>query len=149
MISVASRSMTSQPASSFPATASHGNPAGRRRDQRPRVRPDLRPGPGDPVQGGRGRPAPASAAPWYRSARAPSTGAWCASTVMSLMLVAPSAIATAIETSAIPRSTSGNLPSAQRRAQRRGQPAWSASLRSSTVTKECVSKPTDSGYAVM
>ena len=28
VISVASRSMTSQPASSFPAIASHGNPAG-------------------------------------------------------------------------------------------------------------------------
>ncbi len=28
MISVASRSMTSQPASSFPAIASHGNPVG-------------------------------------------------------------------------------------------------------------------------
>ena len=42
---------------------------------------------------------------------------------MSFMLVAPSAIATAMDTSATPRSTSGNFPVArQRRSQRGGQP---------------------------
>ena len=40
----------------------------------------------------------------------PSTGARCASTAMSLMLVAPSAIAAAIETSTAPRSSSGDVP---------------------------------------
>ena len=42
---------------------------------------------------------------------------------MSLMLVAPSAIAAAIDTSATPRSTSGGLPGPrERRPQRRSQP---------------------------
>ena len=53
---------------------------------------------------------------------------------MSFMLVAPSAIATAMDTSATPRSTSGNFParvSADPRAA--VSPAWSASLRSSTA----------------
>ena len=52
----------------------------------------------------------------------PSTGARCASRAMSLMLVAPSAIAAAIETSTTPRSKSGRralLP--QRPAQPAGQ----------------------------
>ena len=54
---------------------------------------------------------------------APSTGARCASTAISLMLVAPSAIAAAIETSTIPRSNRGEVPfSPQRSAQPRGQP---------------------------
>jgi len=64
----------------------------------------------------------------------PSTGAWWASTVMSLMLVAPSTIATAMETSAMPRSTSGNFPArASADPSAAVSPAWSASLRSSTV----------------
>ena len=53
---------------------------------------------------------------------------------MSFMLVAPSAIATAMDTNATPRSTSGNFParvSADLRAA--VSPAWSASLRSSTA----------------
>ncbi len=41
---------------------------------------------------------------------APSTGARCAGTAISLMLVAPSAIATAIDTSAAPRPNSGDVP---------------------------------------
>ena len=40
----------------------------------------------------------------------PSTGARCASTAISLMLVAPSTIAAAIDTSTIPRSSSGDVP---------------------------------------
>jgi hypothetical protein len=69
------------------------------------------------------------------------TGAWWASTVMSAMLVAPSAIATAMDTSATPRSTSGNFPlraSADPRAA--VSPAWSASLRSSTAPA-CPTRP--------
>jgi hypothetical protein len=45
-----------------------------------------------------------------RSALSPSTGARCARTAISLMLVAPSAIATAIDTTAAPRSNSGDVP---------------------------------------
>ncbi len=41
----------------------------------------------------------------------PNTGAKCASRAMSLMLVAPSAIAAASETSTVPRSKTGELPS--------------------------------------
>ena len=101
--------MTSQPASTFPATSSHGNPPGlaqisdhtcartpaRARAILSRVR--------------------ASASSSVRrtvvsDGGAPKTGSWCASTAISLMLLAPSAIATAIETSATPRSTSGNFP---------------------------------------
>ena len=40
----------------------------------------------------------------------PSTGARCASTAISFMLVAASTIAAAIDTSAIPRSSRGELP---------------------------------------
>ncbi len=40
----------------------------------------------------------------------PSTGARCASRAMSLMLVAPSAIAAASDTSTVPRSRAGDVP---------------------------------------
>jgi len=50
------------------------------------------------------------------------------------MLVAPSAIATAMLTSAIPLSTSGNFPArASADPSAPVSPAWSASLRSSTA----------------
>ena len=64
----------------------------------------------------------------------PKTGSWWASTAMSLMLVAPSAIATAMDTSATPRSTSGNFPfRASAEPSAAVSPDWSASLRSSTA----------------
>jgi hypothetical protein len=108
VISVASRSMTSQPASSFPAMASQGNPAGVAQISchtcariAARARAIL------------SRVAGSASSSVRRTVvsdgAAPKTGSWCASTVISLMLVAPSAIATAIETSAIPRSISGNF----------------------------------------
>ena len=53
---------------------------------------------------------------------------------MSLMLVAPSAIATAIDTSAIPRSISGDFPvRASADPSAPVSPAWSASFRKSTA----------------
>ena len=56
------------------------------------------------------------------------------SSAMSFMLVAPSTIATAMNTSATPRSTSGNLLSRGSADPRAAvSPAWSASLRSSTA----------------
>jgi hypothetical protein len=52
---------------------------------------------------------------------------------MSLMLVAPSAIATARETSTVPRSSSGELPFPRSAADRPAvRPSWSAALRSRT-----------------
>jgi hypothetical protein len=53
---------------------------------------------------------------------------------MSLMLVAPSAIAAASETSTIPRSKTGDAPAFRSAAPRPAvSPAWSAALRSSTA----------------
>src|SRR6266545_2802984 len=67
---------------------------------------------------------------------------------MSFMLVAPSTIATPMETSAIPRSTSGNFrartnanPSAP------VSPTWSASLRSSTAPA-CPASPSASAVTL-
>ena len=63
VISVASRSMTSQPFRIFPATTSHTNPAGGAAiSHQTRARTLARPR-GDLVQGWPGRPAPAWAAP--------------------------------------------------------------------------------------
>jgi hypothetical protein len=60
------------------------------------------------------------------------------------MLVAPSAIATAMETSAIPRSTSGDFPArASAGPSAAVSPARSASLRSSTAPAGLL-KPADS-----
>ena len=115
-------SMTSQPARVFPAMTSHGNPAGvpsisfhacARAFARARaIRSSTA---GVPARSrARRTVGPLGASP--------STGARCASSAMSLMLVAPSAIAAASETSTIPRSRAGDaalLP--QRRAQLRGQ----------------------------
>ena len=122
MTSVASMSMTSHPVRVFPAMASHGNPAGvpsisvhtcaRALARARAIRSSMA---GVPARSrARRTVGPLGASP--------STGARCASTAISLMLVAPSAIAAAIDTSTIPRSSSGRrarLP--QRRAQAGGQ----------------------------
>jgi hypothetical protein len=76
-------SMTTQPSRTFPATASHGNPV---------------PVPAISDQ------ACARAFARARAIRSSMRGA------TSLMLVAPSAIAAAIEISTIPRSSSGDVP---------------------------------------
>ena len=139
--------MTSQPASTFPAMASHGNPAGLAQisDQTcartlARTRATL-----SSVAGS----ASSSVRRMVVSlGSAPSTGAWWASTVMSDMLVAPSAIATAMDTSATPRSTSGNFPLRASAAPRAAvSPAWSASLRSSTAPA-CPTRPWPSPVTV-
>jgi hypothetical protein len=107
---VASMSITSQPVSVFPAMASHANPAAvpsischtcARAFARARA---IRSS--EAVIPARSR-ARRTAGPLGAS---PSTGARCASTAMSLMLVAPSAIAAAIETSTTPRSRTGDCP---------------------------------------
>ena len=124
-------SMTSHPVSVFPAISSHGNPAGV---------------PAISVQAcaralARARAIRSSTAgvPARSSARrtfgplgaAPSTGARWASSAMSLMLVAPSAIAAASETSTIPRSSSGEVPFVRSAALSCPvSPDWSAALRS-------------------
>jgi hypothetical protein len=65
---------------------------------------------------------------------APSTGARCASTAISLMLVAPSAIAAAIDTSTIPRSSRGDKPAFRNATPSCPvSPAWSATFRSRTA----------------
>jgi hypothetical protein len=109
VISVASMSITSQPASSFPATASQGNPAGLAQIScqtcariAARARAIL-----SSVAGSASSSVRRTV---VSDGAAPKTGSWCASRAMSFMLAAPSAIATAIETSAIPRSISGNFP---------------------------------------
>jgi hypothetical protein len=101
--------MTSQPASSFPAIWSHGNPARvaliidhtcARTAARARAI----------LSSVRGSASSSVRRTVVSDGAAPRTGSWCASTAMSLMLAAPSVIATAIETSATPRSISGNFP---------------------------------------
>ena len=132
MISVASMSMTSQPARVFPAMTSHGKPEGVSwisfhtcarilaracailasvlASARPRARRTV---------------APLGAAP--------STGASWASTAISLMLVAPSAIAIAIDTTTMPRLSCGNVPARASATSRAAvSPHWSASFRSRT-----------------
>ena len=103
-------SITSQPVSAFPAITSHGNPAGVpsischtctrafARARAIRSSPDAVPA--------RSR-ARRTVGPLGAS---PSTGARCASRAMSLMLVAPSAIAAASDTSTAPRSKAGDVP---------------------------------------
>ena len=60
---------------------------------------------------------------------------------MSLMLVAPSAIAAAIETSTIPRSSSGDVPFFRSAGLRAAvSPAWSAALRS-RIAPACPTRP--------
>ena len=110
MTRVASMSMTSQPARVFPAISSHGNPAGVAwisfqacARALARARAILSSTAGVPARSrARRTVGPLGASP--------STGARWASSAMSLMLVAPSAIAAAIETSTMPRSSSGDVP---------------------------------------
>jgi hypothetical protein len=134
VISVASMSITTQPASAFPAMTSHGNPAGvpsisvhayARAFARARaIRSSTT---GVPARSRARRTVGPLGAP-------PSTGARCASTAISLMLVAPSAIAAAIDTSTIPRSSRGDVPAFRSAALRPAvNPAWSAALRSRTA----------------
>jgi hypothetical protein len=128
---VASMSMTSHPVRVLPAMASHGNPAGvasmsfhacslafaRARA----IRSSMA---GAPARSrARRTVGPLGASP--------STGVRWASRAMSLMLVAPSAIAAASDASTIPLSSSGDVPffrSAPLRAA--VSPAWSAAVRS-------------------
>ncbi len=124
-------SMTTHPVRALPAISSHGNPAGvsaisaqacARALARARA---IRSSIAGVLARSRARRAvgPLGAAP--------SSGARCASSAMSLMLVAPSAIAAAIETSTIPRSSSGDVPFFRSAALRPPvSPAWSAALRS-------------------
>jgi hypothetical protein len=99
VISVASMSMTSQPARAFPAMTSHGNPAGVPSISFQTCARILARACAILVQRGRIGQVQGAADRGRRSARAQHRGRW-ASTAMSLMLVAPSAIATAIDTSA-------------------------------------------------
>ncbi len=134
MTSVASMSMTSHPVSVFPAMASHGNPAGACSISVHRCARAL-----TRARAIRSSTAGVPARPRARRivgplGASPSTGARCASTAISLMLVAPSAIAAAIDTSTIPRSSSGHVPAFRTAALRPPvSPAWSAALRSRTA----------------
>ncbi len=139
--------MTSQPASIFPATASHGNPAGVAAISDhtcartlARTRAIL------------SRVAGSASSSVRRTVvslgPAPRTAAWWSSRVMSFMLVAPSTIATAMLTSATPRSTTGNRPGrASAGMSAAVSPARSASLRSSTAPA-CPSRPSPSPVTV-
>ena len=110
MTRVASMSMTSQPARVFPAIFSDGNPAGV-----PSIRSHTC---ARAFALARAILSSAAAVPARSRARrtvgplgaSPNTGARCASRAMSLMLVAPSAIAAASETSTVPRSKTGEVP---------------------------------------
>ena len=76
---------------------------------------------------------------------APSTGASWASTAISLMLVARSAIATAIDTKTTPpRLNCGNVPARVNAASSAAvSPHWSASFRNKTPP-QCSAKPAPS-----
>ncbi len=134
-------SMMTQPARVFRAISSHGNPAG--------VASISFHACARALARARAIRSSTDGVPARSSARrtvgplgaAPSTGARWASTAMSLMLVAPSAIAAAIDTSTIPRSSSGDVPffrSADLRAA--VSPAWSAALRS-RIAPACPTRP--------
>jgi hypothetical protein len=134
-------SITSQPVRIFPAMASHGNPAAvpsssahtcARALARARA---IRSSMAGPPARSRAR---RTVGPLGAS---PSTGARCASTAISLMLVAPSAIAAATETRTTPRSRTGDIPVFRSAAPRPAvSPAWSAILRSSTAPA-CPTRP--------
>jgi hypothetical protein len=127
-------SMTTQPVRVFPAISSHGNPAGvpsmsfhacARAFARARaIRSSMA---GVPARSRARRTVGPLGAP-------PRTGARWASSAMSLMRVAPSVIAAAIESSTMPRSSSGEVPFFRSAALRPAvSPAWSAALRSRTA----------------
>jgi hypothetical protein len=127
-------SMTSHPARVFPATSSHGNPAGVASISvhtcaraLARARAILSSTDGVPARSSARRTVGPLGA-------VPSTGARWASTAMSLMLTAPSAIAAAIETSTMPRSRTGDVPFFCSAALSCPvSPAWSAASRSRTA----------------
>jgi hypothetical protein len=128
---VASMSMTSHPARVLPAMASHGNPAGvasmsfqARSLAFARALATRSSMAGAPARSrARRTVGPLGASP--------RTGARWASRAMSLMLVAPSAIATASDASTVPRSSSGAVPFLSRAALSAAvSPSWSAALRS-------------------
>ena len=134
-------SMTSHPARVFPAMTSHGNPAGVPSIS---VHTCAR-----ALARARAIRSSTAASPARSRARrtvgplgaSPSTGARCASTAISLMLVAPSAIAAAIDTSTTPRSRTGDVPAFRSAALRPAvSPAWSAALRSRTAPA-CPTRP--------
>ena len=133
-------SMTVQPARTFPATASHGNPAGVssicshtcfrilalacailvrvRSSASSRVRRTVE-----------------------SLGAAPSTGASWPSTSMSAIAVAPIAIAIAVDTSVMPRLTCGDVPvRASAASSPAVRPLWSASLRS-RIAPPCPTRP--------
>jgi hypothetical protein len=130
---VASRSMTSQPGSDLPAISSHGNPAGV----------------ASTIAQARSRALARALAALARvrlsaSSRvrrtvvsdggAPKTGSSWDTTSISDMLVAPSAIEAATDTSAIPRSTCGDFRGrASAGPSSPVSPARSAASRSSTA----------------
>jgi hypothetical protein len=131
---VASMSMTTHSVSVFPATASHGNPAGV-----PSIRFHAC---ARALARARAIRSSTAGAPARSRARrtvgplgaAPSTGPRCASTAISLMLVAPSAIAAAIDTSTIPRSKTGDFPAFRSAPlSKTANPTWSAAFRSRTA----------------
>jgi hypothetical protein len=123
--------MTSHPVRAFPAMTSHGNPQGvsaischtcARAFARARA---IRSSIAAPPASSKAR---RTVGPLGAS---PSTGARCASTAISLMLVAPSAIAAATDASTIPRSRTGDLPAFRSAVPSHAvSPDWSAALRS-------------------
>ena len=134
-------SMTTQPARVFPAISSHGHPAGvasisfhacaRALARARAIRSSTD---GVPARSSARRTVAPLGAP-------PRTGPRWASRAMSLMLAAPSAIAAAIETSTIPRSSSGDVPFLRSAALRPAvSPAWSAALRSK-IAPACPTRP--------
>ena len=127
---VASMSMTTQPVRVLPAMASQGNPA-----SVPAISAQAW---ARAFAWARAIRSSMAGAPARSRARrtvgplgaAPSTGARCASSAMSLMLLAPSAI----ETSTIPRWSSGVVPFFRSAALScPARPDWPAALRSRKV----------------
>jgi hypothetical protein len=132
---------TSQPARVFPAMASHGNTAAVSSISFHTCARDF----------ARARailPSEAAVPARSRARRAvgplgaaPSTGQRCASTAISLMLVAPSAIAVAIDTSTVPRPKTGDFPAFCSAALSQAvSPAWSAAL-CSKIAPTCPTRP--------
>jgi hypothetical protein len=131
-------SMTSQPASVFPAMTSHGNPAGVASTSFHTCARAFA------IRWAWCRPGPGPTAPVGPLGASPSTGARCASTAISLMLVAPSAIAAAIDTSTTPRSKAGDFPAFCSAAPSSVVSlAWSAALRSK-IAPACLTSPAPS-----
>ena len=144
MISVPSISMTSHPVSVLPAMTSHGNPVAvpsischtcaRAFARALAIRSSMTAPPARSSPRRTVGPLGAS----------PSTGERCPSTAISLMLVAPSAIAAATDTSTIPRLKSGDFPVFCSAAPSQAvSPAWSAAFRS-RIAPACPTRPAPS-----